>query len=115
MTVLCNFQDTTNCEAILLHETTTIGVRKSTWTRRILNRRFITVETSFGDIRVKQAIRENEILHQAPEFEDVSMAAKQHGIPFKELHNIVLKMLINQDKKCTITVRRIKIYWGKLG
>lgn len=92
ITVLSSFESVKDCENVLLTETTTLGIRHTTWERTILERKFITLETPYGNIRMKQAISGDKLLHQAPEFEDVSKASKQYGIPFHELYQQVLQM-----------------------
>lgn len=65
----------------------TFGVRETTVRRRSLARRWETVETSFGPIRVK--IGETfagETLTAAPEFADVDEAARQAGVPFDRVY-----------------------------
>ncbi|WP_347439309.1 nickel insertion protein [Fodinisporobacter ferrooxydans] len=74
------------CEEILLMETTTIGVRRSIWKRRKLDRRIVTVATSFGEIRIKQALWNGRIVNQAPEYEDVAQASRKHCAPFKVIY-----------------------------
>lgn len=90
ITVLSREQSAYFLEELLLTETTTLGVRRSIWTRRILDRKTITVETSYGPIRIKQAYRGTVILHQAPEYEDVATLARTKGIPFLEVYNAAL-------------------------
>ena len=86
ITVLCKEQRADSLEALLLAETTTLGVRRSTWTRRILDRQTIVVQTPYGAVRVKQAYDGERMLHQAPEYEDVAAIARQQGIPFLEVY-----------------------------
>lgn len=74
-------------EEVLLTETTTLGVRKSTWYRTILERQFISVETNYGTIQVKQAIKNGEVLRSIPEYEDVKKASEQNNVPFKKCIN----------------------------
>jgi len=90
ITVLAALDKADHCEDVILTETTTLGVRRSLWTRNILERRFITVETSYGEITVKQAMRDNQIVHEAPEYEDVARAAQLHGVPFYQVYQAVL-------------------------
>lgn len=91
MTVLATLDKADLCEEVILTETTTLGVRRSLWTRNILDRRFITVETAYGKIVVKQAVRGSDVLHQAPEYEDVAKAAQAHGVSFYQVYQAVLK------------------------
>ncbi len=65
----------------------TFGVRETTVRRRSLARRWETVETSFGPIRVKiGATLDGETLTVAPEFADVDDAARKAGVPFDRVY-----------------------------
>jgi pyridinium-3,5-bisthiocarboxylic acid mononucleotide nickel chelatase len=92
VTVLVSLELVDQCEIILLEETTTLGVRRSMWSRHILDRKFIMVDTPYGPIRVKQAFRNNIMLHQAPEYEDVAKAARMHGVPFQFIYQYAMKV-----------------------
>ncbi|WP_134701308.1 nickel pincer cofactor biosynthesis protein LarC [Ammoniphilus sp. YIM 78166] len=92
MTVLVQPDEAGRCEEVLLIQTSTLGVRRSEWTRTILDRRIVSVETPYGKIRVKQAIRGGQVLHQAPEFEDVAQLARQCELPFQEIYQEALNL-----------------------
>lgn len=65
----------------------TFGVRETTVRRRSLARRWETVETSFGPIRVKIGeTLDGEILTAAPEFADVDEAARKADVPFDRVY-----------------------------
>lgn len=65
----------------------TFGVRETTVRRRSLARRWETVETSFGPIRVKIGeTLDGETLTVAPEFVDVDDAARKAGVPFDRVY-----------------------------
>jgi uncharacterized protein (TIGR00299 family) protein len=91
VTVLASLESADRCEMVLLAETTTLGVRRSLWSRNILDRRFIVAHTPYGQIRVKQAFMGNKMLHQAPEYEDVAKAAREHQVPFQEVYQYAMK------------------------
>jgi len=91
VTVLASAAAADRCELTLLTETTTLGVRRTMWTRRILDRRVHVVETDYGPIRVKQAFLREKLMRQAPEYEDVAKAAKQSGVPFHQVYRAALK------------------------
>lgn len=80
------------CEDVLLVETTTLGVRRTKWMRRILDRTFTTITSPYGPIRIKLAIRGDQVLHYSPEYEDVAKAANQSGIPFQEIYQLAVSM-----------------------
>ncbi|TWD95762.1 hypothetical protein FB550_112124 [Neobacillus bataviensis] len=91
VTVLASIESADRCEEILLVETTTLGVRRSHWSRKILERKFVFADTPYGKIKVKQAFMENRMLHQAPEYEDVARAAREHKVPFQEIFQSAMK------------------------
>ncbi|WP_018132287.1 nickel pincer cofactor biosynthesis protein LarC [Effusibacillus pohliae] len=90
VTVLASTEAADRCELTLLTETSTLGVRRTLWTRRVLDRRFHVAETAYGPIRVKQAFLQDKMVHQAPEYEDVAKAARQYGVPFHEVYQAAL-------------------------
>jgi uncharacterized protein (TIGR00299 family) protein len=91
VTVLASLDSTDRCENILLTETTTLGVRRSLWSRNILNRRFMVANTPYGPIKVKLALMGDKFLHQAPEYEDVARAAREHQVPFQEVYQSAMR------------------------
>ena len=77
-------------EELLLRETTTLGIRVREEDRVILQRRFVEVETAFGNIRIKVGSRNGEDLNLMPEYEDCAQAARQHGVPLKQVMQAAL-------------------------
>jgi len=93
VSVLCHPANSDRCEETLLAETSTFGVRRSDWKRRVLERQWIQVETAYGSIRVKQAIEGDRIIRQSPEFEDAAQAARSFGVPLETVYREVYKHL----------------------
>lgn len=85
ITVLSKPENAFGLEDLLLRETSTFGVRKTEWTRRILDREFKKIETLYGEITVKVGMLEGEIIKLSPEFEDVKKAAAAHNVPLREV------------------------------
>ena len=75
----------------IFRETTTIGVRYREMTRECLDRRTVTVTTSVGDVRIKVAERNGQVLNAAPEFEDCVRLAGEHNIPAKHIQALAMK------------------------
>jgi len=90
LTVLCRPERREALEELLLRETTTLGIRVRVEDRVILQRRFIELETAFGSIRVKIGSRNGEDLNMMPEYEDCAQAARQHGVPLKQVMQAAL-------------------------
>jgi len=90
ISVLCVPALVPSCEDILFQETTTLGIRRSLQSRRILRREFETVETPYGEISVKLAYRNHEIWNIQPEYEDCLAIAKAQNIPWWKVHQAAL-------------------------
>jgi uncharacterized protein (DUF111 family) len=77
--------------ATIFRETTTIGVRYRDMTRECLDRRTVTVTTSVGDVRIKVASRNGQIVNASPEFEDCVRLAGEHDVPAKHVQAMAMK------------------------
>jgi uncharacterized protein (DUF111 family) len=78
---------------MIFSETTTIGARSYQVLRRALARETVRVETQFGPIDVKVAYlnesANNGAVNAMPEFEQCRAAAKQAGVPLREVQDAV--------------------------
>lgn len=95
LTVICHPQDMQACEAVLFRETTTLGVRRLTQQRAILEREIQRVETEYGEIRVKVAWSNNSIhktiTNVQPEYEDCAELARVNNRSWREVHQLALQ------------------------
>jgi hypothetical protein len=82
-TVLALPADAEALARILLTETTTLGVRMRQERRWILDREHVTVQSSWGPIRVKLGRLRGVVVNCAPEFEDCRSIAESAGVPLK--------------------------------
>jgi pyridinium-3,5-bisthiocarboxylic acid mononucleotide nickel chelatase len=87
ISVLCPPQLRADMEDILFHETTTIGVRRQRLWRSCLVRRFRTVATPYGEVRIKESLAADEVVNRMPEFEDCRTLAEQHGVSVLAVHD----------------------------
>jgi len=83
LTVLAEPARAGELEALMFAETTTFGVRRHEVGRAKLERRFDTVETAHGRIRVKVGSRGGPVVTVSPEFEDCRAAAAEHDVPVR--------------------------------
>ncbi|GAB6099969.1 hypothetical protein JCM16358_18480 [Halanaerocella petrolearia] len=88
--VLCRPEDTSQLEEILFRETTTLGIRKYEVERKALERKFYQLETEFGEMTVKVAYQQEEIIKYAPEYDECKEVAEELDIPVKTVYNRVL-------------------------
>ena len=71
--------------AIVLQETTTIGLRYYEVERRVLERQIRAVATSYGEVNVKFSCID-EHRRAAPEYEDCARLAQQHQVPLLSVY-----------------------------
>ncbi|MEO3707174.1 nickel pincer cofactor biosynthesis protein LarC [Trichormus azollae] len=94
LTVICYPEHLASCEEILFRETTTLGIRRTTEQRTILQREIQQVETPYGNVRVKVAWKGKatgkSITNVQPEYEDCADLARKHNIPWREIQRLAL-------------------------
>lgn len=83
LTVLCKPEDADKMMQLLFSETTTLGVRRRAESRQTLARRWETVRTEWGEVRIKIASMNGTVTNYAPEYEDCRRIAEEHRVPLK--------------------------------
>jgi hypothetical protein len=86
LSCLCAEDDRDGLARLMLEHTTTLGVRISSCRRDVLTRTIETVPTKYGNIRVKHA-RGFGVTKHKPEYDDISEAAKRHGVTFSAVRD----------------------------
>jgi uncharacterized protein (TIGR00299 family) protein len=85
--VLARPEDQESLVALMLRDTTSLGVRVSQVRRGAMARREYTVTTCYGDVNMKEAAwKEGGILRFTPEYEDVALRARQHNVSAREVY-----------------------------
>ncbi|MEM6839289.1 MAG: nickel pincer cofactor biosynthesis protein LarC [Cyanobacteria bacterium P01_C01_bin.120] len=87
LTAIAYPQQAAACEAVLLQETTTLGVRRTQQTRLRLRREMVPLQLALGTVRMKVAYLPDgdRPLKAHPEYEDCAAIARQHQIPWREV------------------------------
>ncbi len=83
--------------ALIFTETTTLGVRQREEKRRALARKWVTVATRWGDVRLKVATMNGTVTNYAPEFEDCRRIATEHHVPLKSVMQEALQVYIKRE------------------
>ncbi|MEH1894526.1 MAG: nickel pincer cofactor biosynthesis protein LarC [Nostoc sp.] len=95
LTVICHRENLLSCERVIFRETTTLGIRRTTQQRAILQREIQHVEIEYGKVRVKVAWKgqspEKVIANVQPEYEDCAELARKHNIPWREIQRLALQ------------------------
>jgi uncharacterized protein (TIGR00299 family) protein len=87
LTILAKTEDAAKLTEIVFAETTTLGIRRREESRQILARKWTTVPTRFGDVRIKIASLNGTVTSYAPEYEDCRRLASEQKIPLKTVMN----------------------------
>jgi uncharacterized protein (TIGR00299 family) protein len=90
LSVIAPVEERDRLAAIVLSETTAIGVRMYAVQRRILPRTVSEVVTDYGPVRVKIAEAPGGHLNIAPEYEDCRRLASERGVPLKLVYQAAM-------------------------
>jgi len=83
LTVLCKPEDAAKLMQLIFAESTTLGVRRRDEVRQTLARRWESVRTTWGEVRIKIASMNGTVTNYAPEYEDCRKIAAEHHVPLK--------------------------------
>ena len=89
--VLCRLEKRQELQQIMFTETTTLGVRAFFVERTALERRWKTVQTPWGEVRVKEGLLDGKVVNAVPEFEDCKKIAESNGVPLKAVETASLQ------------------------
>ncbi len=91
ITILCSTQSLNEFAELLFKETTTIGVRINEMKRLTLDREVATVNTQYGEVRVKIVTFPDGSQRFKYEYEDLKEICKKTGLSFLELGQKIKK------------------------
>jgi uncharacterized protein (TIGR00299 family) protein len=97
LTVLCRPENDLSLQQLLFRETTTLGIRVRSENRVFLDRKQVTVDTVYGELRVKVGTLKGEQWNAMPEYDDCASAAARHGVPIKLVMQAALAALSVDD------------------
>jgi uncharacterized protein (TIGR00299 family) protein len=98
LTVLCRAEDASKLTHLIFTETTTLGVRQREEKRQALARKWITVTTQWGDLRLKIASMNGMETNCAPEYEDCRRIAAEHHVPLKSVMQEAILLYMNRQR-----------------
>src|SRR6266700_4931865 len=99
LTVLAKPEDADKLSHIIFAETTTLGVRRREEVRQTLARRWETVGTKFGDVRIKIASLNGSVSNYAPEYEDCRRIAEAQRVPLKTVMQEAVQTYLRSEKR----------------
>jgi uncharacterized protein (TIGR00299 family) protein len=99
LTVLCRPEDASKLTQLLFTETTTLGVRRREEMRQALARKWVTVDTRWGKVRMKVASMNGTVTNYAPEYEDCRRIAADNHVPLKSVMQEALQKYFPPTEK----------------
>ncbi|MFO7850220.1 MAG: nickel insertion protein, partial [Spirochaetia bacterium] len=74
---------------LIFRETTTAGIREYPVKQTMLERSLDTMQTPFGEVRVKSLYYQGKCISKKPEYDDVKALADSSGVPLKEIYRSI--------------------------
>jgi len=99
LTVLAKTEDAHRLTKTIFAETTTLGVRRHEEHRQTLARRWETVDTIWGPVRIKIANMNGTVSNYAPEYEDCRALAEAHQVPLKQVIQEAVQAYASANKR----------------
>mgnify|MGYP005831446143 CR=1 FL=1 len=90
LSAVCPVEKVDHISEVILTETSTFGVRITTADRRCLDRKWHTVSTRYGDIRIKVGLLDGREIIASPEYEDCRKAADTQGASVQTVYKEAL-------------------------
>jgi pyridinium-3,5-bisthiocarboxylic acid mononucleotide nickel chelatase len=99
LTVLCRQEDAARLRELIFSETTTLGVRMRQEARATLARRHVSVQTKWGEIRMKLATLNGSgaVTNYAPEYEDCRRVAEERKVPLKIVMQEAIRVYLERE------------------
>ncbi len=89
LSILCRKEDELILEKIIFEETTTFGLRKTHFIKKMLEREIEEIETPFGKVRVKKGFYNGKLIKKKFEYEDIKAISREKNITFDEVVKIL--------------------------
>ncbi len=83
LSALCRPEDAEGLTALLLRETSTLGVRRREVERTIADRQMVLVQTQWGPVWCKVKLLGGAVISIKPEHDDCARLARAEGIPLE--------------------------------
>jgi pyridinium-3,5-bisthiocarboxylic acid mononucleotide nickel chelatase len=97
--VLAKMEDANRLSKVIFAETTTLGVRRREEQRQTLSRRWETVATTWGPVRIKIANMNGSVSNYAPEYEDCRTIAEAQHVPLRTVMQEAVQQYLRGERK----------------
>ena len=91
LSVICNNSDKEKLKEIIFVNSSTLGTREYPISKTMLKRDYSTIQTKYGEVKIKNAYFDNKKISSKPEYEDCKKFAKLHNISIKDVYDAIEK------------------------
>ena len=96
LNVICETEVADLIKNIIFSETTSLGIRTFPFIKDTLVRKFETIQTIYGEVRIKKSFFKEKVVSYKPEYDDCRIIAAEKGIPLKEVYNNIMALLVRK-------------------
>lgn len=89
LSVLCSKSNQQKIAELLFRHTTTIGIRSMPVSKLMMEREIEEFTTSLGQVKIKKALYNGELIKWKPEFEDCKSLAQKHQLSIQQVRKII--------------------------
>jgi uncharacterized protein (TIGR00299 family) protein len=93
LSIICEEEQVAAVREIIFTETTTIGLRVTTFTKETLHREFEEIETRFGRVLIKKSYFNGVLVSMKPEAGRCASIAQETGLPMKQVMNEINSLI----------------------
>ena len=93
--VICENEIADKIKNIIFSESTSLGIRTFTFRKDTLTRKQETINTRFGDVRIKRSFYAGVEVSAKPEYDDCKRIAAENELPLKEVYNRIMAIISN--------------------
>lgn len=96
LSVICEQDSSDKLREIIFKESTSLGIRTFPFKKETLTRKFETIDTAYGAVRIKKSYFQDREVSCKPEYDDCKKIAAEKGIPLKVVYNNIIAELVNK-------------------
>lgn len=96
ISVICEEEQMRAVREILFTESTTIGLRVSSFMKETLHREFEEIDTRFGKVIIKKSYFNGKLVSVKPEADRCAAIAAETGLPMKQVMQEITSLLMRQ-------------------
>ncbi|MCU0472211.1 MAG: nickel pincer cofactor biosynthesis protein LarC [Bacteroidales bacterium] len=98
LNVICETGNEETLKEIIFSESTSLGIRTFPFIKDTLTRKFETIHTEYGEVKIKRSFYKDKEVSCKPEFEECRKIAIEKGIPVKEVYNNIMASIVQSRK-----------------